>query len=270
MSVETVAHRRLLPRQRRALVRGLQYGLFIIVVLVLAWVADWKDITESFFRVDIAAGMFPAVWQAFFNTIAYTVLAFIFGMIVGVVMAVMRISEVAVYRWFAGAYIELFRGLPALLVLFLVAFGLPQAFPGMDYPGGIYGQVALGLGLTSSAYIAETVRAGIQAVPAGQIEAARSLGMSHMRTMTSIVLPQAVRIVIPPLTNEFVMLTKDSSLVYVVGVTATTMELSKFAREELTSTANATPLLLGGVLYLLITVPLSIVARRMENKGTRL
>ncbi|MFC4337517.1 amino acid ABC transporter permease [Salininema proteolyticum] len=255
------------PRTRRKLVRAIQYGVFLAVLAAVALAADWGQIADSFFRLDIAGDMFPRVWEAFGNTIAYTVLAFAFGVVVGVPMALMRISEVAPYRWFATAYIELFRGLPALLVLFIVAFGLPQAFSGMVLPGGVYGQVALGLGLTSSAYIAETVRAGIQAVPKGQIEAARSLGMSHMRTMVSIVLPQAVRIVIPPLTNELVMLTKDSSLVFVVGVTASSMELATFARSELNATANATPLLVGGLLYLLITVPLSMLARRLENKG---
>ncbi len=93
--------------------------------------------------------------------------------------------------------------------------------------------------------------------------------MSHTRTMITVVLPQALRIVVPPLTNELVLLTKDSSLVFVLGVTTATMELTKFARSELTSTANATPLLVGGLLYLLLTVPLSALARRLENKGDR-
>nr|WP_277605708.1 amino acid ABC transporter permease [Glycomyces sp. L485] len=213
--------------------------------------------------------MFPDVWVAFGNTVAYTLLAFVFGMVVGVPVALMRTSTFAPYRWFATGYVEIFRGLPALLVLFLVGFGVPQAFPGIQYPGGVYGQVALGLGLTSSAYIAESVRAGIQAVPRGQVEAARSLGMSHTRTMITVVLPQAIRIVIPPLTNELVLLTKDSSLVFVLGVTSGTMELTRFARSELTSTANATPLLVGGLLYLLLTVPLSTLARRLEDKEGR-
>nr|WP_030155937.1 amino acid ABC transporter permease [Glycomyces sp. NRRL B-16210] len=261
------ARPRMTPRRRRGLSRALQYAVLAAVATALAVVADWGRIADSFFRFDIAAAMFPDVWTAFANTIVYTLLAFAFGMVVGVLIALMRVSEFGPYRWFATAYVEIFRGLPALLVLFLVGFGVPQAFPGIQYPGGVYGQVALGLGLTSSAYIAESVRAGIQAVPKGQIEAARSLGMSPTRTMITVVLPQALRIVIPPLTNELVMLTKDSSLVFVLGVTTATMELSKFARNELTSTANATPLLLGGLLYLLLTVPLSALARRLEHRG---
>jgi polar amino acid transport system permease protein len=259
--------RRMTPRQRQRLSRTIQYVVLAAVVITLAVVADWGRIADSFFQLDIAAAMFPAVWTPFWNTIVYTALAFVFGMVVGVPIALMRVSAFGPYRWFATAYVEVFRGLPALLVLFLVGFGVPQAFPGIQYPGGVYGQVAIGLGLTSSAYIAESVRAGIQAVPKGQVEAARSLGMSHTRTMITVVLPQALRIVIPPLTNELVMLTKDSSLVFVLGVTTSTMELSKFARNELTSEANATPLLVGGLLYLLLTIPLGLLARRLEKRG---
>jgi polar amino acid transport system permease protein len=260
------ARARMTARRRQRLARGVQYAVILAVVAALAAVADWDRIAASFFQLDIAADMFPAVWTSFWNTIVYTVLAFAFGMVVGVPIALMRVSAFGPYRWFATAYVEVFRGLPALLVLFLVGFGVPQAFPGIQYPGGVYGQVAIGLGLTSSAYIAESVRAGIQAVPKGQVEAARSLGMSHTRTMVTVVLPQALRIVVPPLTNELVMLTKDSSLVFVLGVTTATMELSKFARNELTDTANATPLLVGGLLYLLLTIPLGLLARRLENR----
>lgn len=256
-------------RGRRRLTRTVQYGVFAAVLIALIALADWGRIADSFLQVDIAADMFPAVWTAFGNTVAYTLLAFVFGMLVGVPLALMRVSGFGPYRWLSTVYVEVFRGLPALLVLFLVGFAVPQAFPGVTWPGGVYGQVAIGLGLTSSAYIAESVRAGIQAVPPGQVEAARSLGMSHTRTMISIVLPQALRIVVPPLTNELVLLTKDSSLVYVLGVTASTMELTRFARSELTDTANATPLLVGGLLYLLLTVPLSALARRLETKGDR-
>ncbi|THV33684.1 amino acid ABC transporter permease [Glycomyces buryatensis] len=256
-------------RQRRRWARTIQFAVALAVLALLAALADWGRIADSFFQVDIAAAMFPAAWTAFGNTVLYTIFAFIFGMVVAVPVALMRVSSFFLYRWVATAYVETFRGLPALLVLFGVGFGVPLAFPGIQYPGGVYGQVALGLGLTSSAYIAESIRAGIQAVPKGQVEAARTLGMSHTRTMISIVLPQALRIVIPPLTNELVMLTKDSSLVSVLGVTAGTLELTKFARDEMSDTANATPLIVGGLLYLLLTVPLSALARRLETKEDR-
>jgi polar amino acid transport system permease protein len=117
--------------------------------------------------------------------------------------------------------------------------------------------------------MAETIRAGIQAVPKGQAEAARSLGMSHGRAMRSIVIPQAFRIIVPPLTNEVILLTKDSSLVAILGVTAGTKELTKFGRDALNQLVNPTPLVIAGLCYLLITVPLSLVVRRLEARNNR-
>jgi polar amino acid transport system permease protein len=110
--------------------------------------------------------------------------------------------------------------------------------------------VTVGLGLTAAAYMAETIRAGIQAVPKGQMEAARSLGMSTGRTMFSIIIPQAFRIVIPPLTNELILLVKDSSLVYVLGVSVAQYELTKFGSSFLVSKASPTPLIVVALAYL--------------------
>ncbi|MCW2569139.1 MAG: putative transporter permease protein [Mycobacterium sp.] len=256
---------RLRRRTRQRISLWVQYGAFVAVVAAVAVIADWHTLRESFFRLDIIRGMFPElITVALRNTVLFTLAAFAFGLVLGVVLALMRLSRVTPYRWFATAYVELFRGLPALLVLFVVAYGIPTAFPNREIPGGVYGQVGIGLGLVSAAYIAETVRAGIQAVPKGQTEAARTLGMSQGRAMRQIVLPQAFRIVIPPLTNEIILLTKDSSLAYVLGVTAGTIELTKFGRDVLTQTVNPTPLLAAGLCYLIITLPLSQLVRRLE------
>jgi polar amino acid transport system permease protein len=117
--------------------------------------------------------------------------------------------------------------------------------------------------------MAETIRAGIEAVPRGQMEAARSLGMSHTRAMVSIVIPQAFRIVLPPLTNELIMLTKDSSLVYLLGVTPADRELAKLGRDALNQYVSMTPILAVGLAYLIITVPLGYVVRRLEAQQAR-
>ena len=257
-------------RQRQRLARGAGYLIFALLVLLVATAADWGRLADAFLRLDIARSMFPeAITVGLRNTVVYTVLAFAFGLVLGLILALMRLSTILPYRWFATAYIELFRGLPALLVLFMVGYGVPLAFPDREIPGGVYGSVALGLGATAAAYMAETIRAGIQAVPVGQLEAARTLGMSHPRGMVSIVLPQAFRIVIPPLTNEIVLLTKDTSLAYVLGVTATTIELTKFAGDALNSAVNPTPLVVAGLLYLAITLPLSQLVRRLERRAAR-
>jgi polar amino acid transport system permease protein len=173
------------------------------------------------------------------------------------------------YRWMATGIIELFRGLPALVVFIALSVGVRLAFPGYEIPFGNVGTVTLALGLVGGAYMAETIRAGIQAVPKGQMEAARSLGMSHGRAMISVVVPQAFRIILPPLTNELILLTKDSSLVYILGLSLSGYELTKFGREGMNSASNLTPIIVIALCYLLITVPLSIVVRRMESRSER-
>ena len=257
-------------RTRQRLSLGIQYALFAAVVTAVALTANWANLRENFFRTDIAAGMFPEVITvALRNTVIYTLLAFAFGLTLGLLLALMRLSKVAPYRWLATAYIELFRGLPALLVLFMVGYGFPQAFPDRQIPGDVYGKMAIGLGLVAAAYMAETLRAGIQAVPRGQLEAARTLGMSQARAMRTIVLPQAFRIVIPPMTNEVILLTKDSSLAFLLGVTATNIELTKLGSETLNNKANATPIIVAGLCYLIITLPLSQLVRRLELRYSR-
>ena len=123
------------------------------------------------------------------------------------------------------------------------------------------------LSLNAGAYMAEIVRGGIESVDKGQMEAARSLGMSHTRAMISIIIPQAFRVVLPPLTNEVILLTKDSSLVYLLGVTVSQYELAKFGREGLTAAnAGLTPLVVAGLCYLIITVPLGQLSAYFERR----
>lgn len=254
-------------RQRRRLSQGVQYAVFAAVVIVFAVTADWGRLKNQFAQWSIAQQMFPdVITLALKNTVLYTLSGFVFGLVLGMVVALMRLSSVGPYRWLAGIYIEIFRGLPALLIFIFVGVAVPLAFPGTEIVGGTYGKVALALGLVSAAYMAETIRAGIQAVPRGQLEAARSLGFSQARAMVSIVVPQAFRIILPPLTNELVLLFKDSSLVLFLGVTLEERELSKYGRDLASTTANSTPILVAGLCYLLVTIPLSFVVRRMETK----
>ncbi|GGW73339.1 amino acid ABC transporter permease [Streptomyces lucensis JCM 4490] len=255
-------------RQKRTLSRGVQYAVFLAAVIAFAVTADWDRLQNQFAQADIAKQMFPdVITLALKNTVLYTVSGFVVGLVLGMVVALMRLSSVGPYRWLAGVYIEIFRGLPALLIFIFVGVAVPLAFPGTEIPGGTYGKVAIALGLVSAAYMAETIRAGIQAVPKGQMEAARSLGFSPAKAMVSIIVPQAFRIILPPLTNELVLLFKDSSLVLFLGVTLEERELSKYGRDLASTTANSTPILVAGLCYLLVTVPLSFVVRRMESKS---
>ncbi|WP_328453872.1 amino acid ABC transporter permease [Streptomyces sp. NBC_00386] len=254
--------------RKRSLSRGAQYVVFAAVVIAFAVTADWGRLQNQFFQWDLVKQMFPEVITlALKNTVLYTTFGFVVGLVLGVVIALMRLSSVGPYRWFAGIYIEVFRGLPALVIFIFVGVAVPLAFPGTEIPGGTYGKVAIALGLVGAAYMAETFRAGIQAVPKGQMEAARSLGFSHARAMVSIIVPQAFRIILPPLTNELVTLFKDSSLVLFLGVTLEERELSKYGRDLASTTANSTPILVAGLCYLLVTIPLGFVVRRLEVKS---
>ncbi|MFC4906781.1 amino acid ABC transporter permease [Actinomadura gamaensis] len=257
-------------RRRRQLVLGAEYGVFVLVVVLVVALADWGSLHRNFFNWSVAKGLFPDILQyGLRNTIVFTITGFALGMVLGLVIALMRLSSVLPYRWFAIGYIEVFRGLPALLIFIFVSVGVPLAFPGRNVPGGVYGQTALALGLVYAAYIAETVRAGIEAIPRGQVEAARSLGMSQGRAMRTIVVPQAFRVVVPPLTNTLVSLLKDSSLALFVGVMLTQRELTKFGRDLASQQGNTTPIVVAGVCYLLITIPLGYLARRLEARQKR-
>lgn len=255
-------------RQRARLGRTLAIALPAAVAAFVAVTADWGHIQDAFFQPDVAADLFPRiVTVGVKNTLIITNIAFAGGLAIGLVLALMRLSSIRPYRWIAAAYIEVFRGIPALVTLILVGFAVPIAV-GYRIPGR-YGAAGAGLAIVAGAYMAETIRAGIQAVPKGQTEAARSLGMTPFRALVSIVIPQAFRIVIPPLTNELVLLLKDSSLVYVLGTTAETIELSKLGRDAVSKSFNGTPITVVAVLYLLITLPLTQIASRLERRGAR-
>jgi polar amino acid transport system permease protein len=259
--------RRLGKRQREQLFRSVMYLLFVGAVALLAWVADWEVIRRNFFNPVLARDMFPEVLLiAARNTILYTFLAFTFGLVFGLIFALMRLSTIKPYRWLATIYIEVFRGLPALLTIFLIGFGIPMAF-GTRWP--ILLNITLGLGIVAAAYMAETIRAGIEAVPKGQMEAARSLGMTKTRAMFSVIIPQGFRIIIPPLTNELVLLIKDTSLLFVLGTTPATKELLKFGRDLMNSHFNPTPLIVVGAVYLLITIPMTQLVAVLERRNAR-
>jgi polar amino acid transport system permease protein len=244
-------------RQRARVSLYVQAGIFVVAIAALILATDWKTIGNSVFNFPKIGPMFPGIFMTgLVNTLIYTALGFVVGLSGGLLLALMKLSTFPLYRWIATGYIEFFRGIPALLV-FGVSWNITLV-------------VMVSLGIVASAYIAETLRAGLQAVPKGQLEAARSLGMPQWRAMVTIVIPQAFRIVLPPLTNEVILLTKDSSLIYVLGLTASQYELTKFGRDGISSLgAGLTPLLVAGAFYLVITIPLSLLARKFESRSAR-
>ena len=242
------------------------YAATAAVALIVVFGIDWARLQDKMLRPDLVANQFPEiVTQAAKNTLIFTAFGFSGGLALGLVVALMRLSPSRPYRWFAAVYTDVLRGLPALLVLIFIAFGLPIALD-VRIPG-TYGRGSLALAIVSSAYIAEVIRAGIEAVPRGQMEAARSLGMSYPQAMRRIILPQAFRIIIPPMTNELVLLLKDTALISVIGVTPATKELTRFGRDGVNENANATPLVVAGLLYLVLTIPMTRLAGYLERRA---
>ena len=252
-------------RKKAMYMRYVMYIASIAILVVVILFIDWGRLGNAMFRWNIVKDQFPNILtKAAKNTVVFTVLGFTGGISFGLLFALMRLSTIRPYRWFAATYIEIFRGIPLLVTLLILGFGIPIA-TGWHWPNP-YLQGAIPLSLVASAYMAETIRAGIEAVPKGQMEAARSLGMSYARAMITIISPQALRIIVPPLTNEFVLLIKDTSLISVLGVTAATKDLARFGRDGVNQTANATPLIVAGLVYLAMTLPLTQLVAWMERR----
>ena len=263
-------------RRRTTFIRSGQYAIIVVIVAVLAVAGRWGDFRAQFLDFHIMGQVLPRVIKTgLVNTLVYTVMAFVFGLIVGLIIALMRMSEVRLYRWIATVYVELLRGLPTLLVLFLLNYAIPTLFgTNNKLFSNFYLLVTIGLGSVAAAYMSETIRAGVQAVPKGQMEAARTLGMSSGKALRLVILPQAFRIIIPPLTNEIILLIKDSSLVYALSLTAKQYDLTYLTQTAASGgitgvEANASPLVLAGLAYLVVTLPLSQAVRALERNQAK-
>ena len=239
-------------RKRAKVIRGGQYAVLVLVFALLAFLADWKP-SRRVLNVE-AAGSSRDLSTALVNTIVYG--AFIPSRIViGIVLALMKLSSVGLSL---ADVVHRVPGIPALLCSSPSATGLPLALTCSHRRDRV---TVIGL------YIAETLR-WYQAGLKGEMSRAVA-GMSQARTTVTVVIPQAFRIILPPLTNELILLTKDSSLIYLLGLAREEYELAKFGREGLNATGSLTPILLAGVCYLIITVPLGYLSRYLERRSGR-
>lgn len=177
------------------------------------------DIPRIFTSINVILQAVPTLLQGALVTLQLTMLSVVFGLIGGSLIGIIRLSHIAPLRWLARAYVDFFRGTPLLVQIFMIYFGLPAILQELGSTFTFDRLVAgvIALSLNSAAYIAEVVRAGIQSIEVGQGEAAQSLGLSPMQTMSYVIFPQAFRRMIPPLGNEFISLLKDTSLVSVIG-----------------------------------------------------
>ena len=243
----------------------INFFILFIIIAILIYFADLEKLQETMFKPEIIVDQFPKIiTQAAKNTLIFTIAGFAGGSVLGLILALMKLSKFTFSRIISSIYIDCIRGLPAILILIFIAYGLPIAF-GVRIPGA-YSKGILALSVVSSAYIAEVIRSGIEAIPKGQGEAAEALGMGKMTIYSNVILPQAFRIMIPPFTNELVLLLKDTALISVIGVTSATKELTRFGRDGVMSDANATPLVVTGFIYLILTIPLTRLASYLEKK----
>lgn len=205
-------------------------------------------------------------WQLFLfegvkNTLILTLIAVTLGVLLGTLVAMAKMSRFWPLRFLISIYIEIIRGTPILLQLYIFYFVLPELLPFLNLSGFLW--VAIALCINSSAYVSEVIRSGIQAVDKGQTEAARCLGLSQKQTMMKIILPQAVRNILPALGNEFIMILKETSL-------ASTFFLGDLMTSYL-KVKGATylgfeTLIIVGILYFLLTFPLSKLVAHFEKK----
>jgi polar amino acid transport system permease protein len=211
---------------------------------------------------DNWASWWPQVSAAMWVTVQLTVWSFLLAAILGLLLAVGKLSRFAAVRWACGAYIEVARGIPALAVLFLLYFGLVPVGIVLDaFTAGV-----VGLGMSAAGYIAEVFRTGIQAIHKGQREAALATGMTPMMSFRHIILPQAMRIILPPMLNMLIILLKDTSICSLIS----TPELMLRAKDlAMMSFLPMHLFLLAGLLYFLMSWPLSILTRRVEARMRR-
>lgn len=214
---------------------------------------------ETGFRWGVVIDNAPLFWKGLQITLLVSVVAIVAGLPLGVLVGLARISRFRALRWPAAAYIEFLRGTPLLVQIFIVVFALPEL--GIRL-GALAGGI-LALTINTSAYQAEIVRGGIQAIPSGQMEAALAMGLTHWQAMREVILPQALRLVIPPMTNEFIILIKDSSLVSLIGV----LELMGWARVIGNRTFRVfEPFIAVALLYFVLTYSLSLFLQWIERR----
>jgi len=213
---------------------------------------------SSFFNPDILAQTWPFLLAGFWMTVKLTLVVVPIGVAGGLAIALLYTARSRLVRWAVVIYVDFFRAFPPLVLLMFIAFGLP--FLKIDL--GAFGAVALAFLLNTSSYYGEIFRAGIESVPRGQYEAARSTGLSAIQTLTYVVIPQATKNVIPDLISNTLEVVKLTSIASVVALP----ELLFAARQAQSLTYNATPIIAAGIIYLVCLWPLVRLLSRFEHR----
>ena len=240
---------------------------FGAIVLVVVNSAGWPEFKQAFFNREIFTDSFGEIATAFLLNVKIFCIAEAIILVTALGVAVLRGLPGPVFfpvRLFAVVYADFFRGIPTILLIYLLGFGIPALqLSGVPTSELFWGTVALVLVYT--AYVSEVYRAGIESVHPSQNAAARSLGLSHGQSLRYVVIPQAVRRVIPPLLNDFIGLQKDTALVGVLGV----IEAFRQTQIDQAATFNFTPGIVAAVLFLLITIPLTRLTDWLISRDRR-
>ena len=225
------------------------------LAVVLVTSPGWESVKRTFFDIEYGKEVFPTVIRGLVVNLQLTLIGGIAIGIIALALALLRTTKspaLTPFRFIATAYVDIFRGAPLILIILLVGFGVPALrIQGLTSNVIVLGTIAVVL--TYSAYVAEVIRSGILSVHQSQRAAARSLGLTSNQAMRYVILPQAIRRVIPPLLNDFVSLLKDTGLVSILGVT----DAVRAAQINASRTFNYTPYVVAAILFLLITIPLT-------------
>ena len=269
---ERIAIRKAQARQRILIATVSSVLVLGTLAIVIVASPGWKVVKATFFDVSYGHQVLHLVVRGLLTNLQLTVIASIAIGICAMALALARTSQSAAmtpFRILATVYVDVFRGIPLLLVIFLIGFGVPALrIAGVTSNVTVLGTVAVIV--TYSAYVAEVLRSGILSVHPSQRSAARSLGLSQAQTLRHVVLPQALKRVVPPLLNDLVALLKDTGLVSILGVT----DAIRAAQIEGSRTFNYTPYVVAAILFLLITVPLTrytdhVLARSIARQNAQ-
>jgi polar amino acid transport system permease protein len=254
--LERTAYRRRQTVRSTLIAAGSTVAVFAVLGAALVNAPGWPRVQDSFLRWDAVRRSLPDVAVGLWLNVRVFVVVAVVMLVLGLVIAVLRTLPGPVLwpvRALATIYVDVFRGVPLLVLLLLVGFGVPGLrLQGVTSDATVLGGVALAL--SYSGYVAEVFRAGIESVHPSQRAAARSLGLTAGQTLRLVVLPQAVRRVIPPLLNDLASLIKDCGLISVLGIPLDAIRYAQIWQAQL---ANYTPYVVAGVLFMLITIPMT-------------
>jgi polar amino acid transport system permease protein len=255
-------------RLRSRLVSSASAALFFgVLVVVVVSSPGWPTVQATFFDWSAARAAFPDVLEGFWLNVRLFLLAEPIILVLGLAVAAVRVSTAPVLlpvRAVAVLYTDLFRGLPTILVVLLVCFGVP-ALQLQGVTSSLFWLALVALVLSYGAYVAEVFRAGIESVHPSQVASAQALGLSHVQALRHVVVPQAVRRVLPPLLNDFVSLQKDTALVVTVGL----FDALGTAADTANFTFNYTPYLVAAAMFVALTVPLARLTDWVGRRAMR-